>query len=174
MKRIAIDMDEVIADSHGSLLRIYESEFGKRILPEEVQGRSWEELVGEDHAAHIRRYPSREGFFRALEPIADSQQVLKALMEHYEVFIVSAATEFPLSPNEKLAWLAEYFPFISWRNVVLCGDKSIIAADYLIDDHLKNLRTFTGTPLLFSAPHNLRVTGYERLHSWQDVAARFL
>ena len=32
----------------------------------------------------------------------------------------------------------------------------MIKADYLIDDHEKNLVNFTeGTPVLFSAPHNM-------------------
>jgi 5'(3')-deoxyribonucleotidase len=45
----------------------------------------------------------------------------------------------------------------------------MIQADYLIDDHEKNLRTFGGTPLLFSAPHNARLEGYQRVNSWQEV-----
>jgi 5'(3')-deoxyribonucleotidase len=67
-----------------------------------------------------------------------------------------------------------HFPFITWKNIVFCGHKHMIQADYLIDDHEKNLTTFTGTPLLFSAPHNLHITEFERVSSWIDVKNKLL
>ena len=103
----------------------------------------------------------------------DSQEIVKALMEQHEVFVVSAAMEFPFSLTEKLAWLNEHFPFISWRNIVFCGAKTIVEADYMIDDHDKNLSTFKGKPLLFSAPHNLPIEAYHRVNNWQEVAQFF-
>ncbi|MEI9970505.1 MAG: hypothetical protein WDM87_18525 [Terracidiphilus sp.] len=43
-----------------------------------------------------------------------------------------------------------------------CGTKSILRADYLIDDQPRNLTRFEGQGLLYSAPHNLEVTGFVR------------
>ncbi|MGF6926883.1 5'(3')-deoxyribonucleotidase [Chitinophaga sp. W2I13] len=81
--------------------------------------------------------------------------------------------EFPLSLAEKHAWLSEHFPFISWKNIVFCGSKTIVEADYMIDDHDKNLSAFKGTPLLFTAPHNLPLTDYKRVNNWEEVAEYF-
>lgn len=53
-------------------------------------------------------------------------------------------------------------------------DKSIIAADFLIDDNARHFERFSGQGLLFSAPHNVFETRYPRLNSWQDVRMRFL
>jgi len=60
------------------------------------------------------------------------------------------------------------------RNVVFCGDKGIIDADHLIDDEARHFSNFRGTGILFSAPHNLRQTGYERVASWQELRIKFL
>ena len=76
--------------------------------------------------------------------------------------------------KEKLDWMHVHFPFITWKNIVFCGHKHMIQADYLIDDHEKNLSTFTGTPLLFSAPHNLHIHEYERVNSWNDIKTKLL
>jgi hypothetical protein len=46
---------------------------------------------------------------------------------------------------------------------------NMIQADYLIDDHEKNLHTFTGTPLLFTAPHNLHINDFKRVNNWKEV-----
>lgn len=103
-----------------------------------------------------------------------SQEVVRKLCEKYEVFIVSAAIEFPNSLSEKIEWLAEHFSFINWKFIVFCGHKYMIQADYLIDDHEKNLKDFTGTPLLFSAFHNKKLEEYTRLNDWSEVAKLLL
>lgn len=133
-----------------------------------------EETDGFPDPILARSFVFQPGFFETLPVMPDSQHVVKQLNDQYEIFIVSAAMEFPQSLGEKYAWLQNHFPFLHWRQFVLCGSKSIIKADYMIDDHLKNLDFFDGKGLLFSAPHNLRIEGYHRLNNWKEVAEYFL
>ncbi|HMQ89055.1 MAG TPA: 5'(3')-deoxyribonucleotidase, partial [Flavilitoribacter sp.] len=70
-------------------------------------------------------------------------------------------------------WLADHFPFIHWKNIVFCGDKSIIKADYMIDDHVKNLLNFDGKGLLFTASHNAEETRFTRVNNWREVEGFF-
>ncbi|MFY0253202.1 5'(3')-deoxyribonucleotidase [Chitinophaga sp. 30R24] len=170
MARIAIDMDNVMADLTQHLLRVYEQTYGAVIDPQQLNNVPEGSAFPEGVAIQLMNTP---GFFRGIPVMPGSQEVIKALAEQHEVFVVSAATEFPLSLAEKLAWLNEHFPFISWRNIVFCGSKTIVEADYMIDDHDKNLRYFKGTRLLYSAPHNLMITDYKRVNSWEEVAAWF-
>ncbi len=114
------------------------------------------------------------GFFRSVPVMKDSQQVMEALNKKYEVFIVSSALEFPQSLGEKFEWLGEHFPFISWKQIVFCGSKSVIKGDYMIDDYLKNLDFFEGEKLLYTAPHNQLLQGHKRVNNWQEVASIFL
>ena len=121
----------------------------------------------------MQRYVHTAGFFRTLPLIPGSVAAVKSLMEHFDLYIVSAAMEFPLSLYEKKQWLEEYFPFISWKNIVFCGDKSIIKTDYLIDDHLKNLDNFSGVSLMFTASHNVNFNQHHRLNNWQEILTYF-
>jgi 5'(3')-deoxyribonucleotidase len=102
----------------------------------------------------------------------ESQSVLSDLNKRYEIFIVSAAVEFPQSLFEKYEWLTEYFPFITWQQIVFCGSKTIVEADIMIDDHFKNLDPFKGQTILFSQPHNLLQTSskHKRVESWNEIA----
>ncbi len=168
MQRIAIDMDDVLADATLRFLEYLEERTGTRIEKAALWGKDWAEVT-DIHRETIREWLFEPGFFRGMQVIPDSQEVVRKLQERYEVFIVSAAMEFPLSLHEKLAWMGEHFPFIDWRYIVFCGHKYMIKADYLIDDHEKNLRVFEGKPLLFSAPHNANLTGYTRVASWREV-----
>jgi 5'(3')-deoxyribonucleotidase len=92
---------------------------------------------------------------------------------NFDVYIVSAAMEFPLSLAEKHEWLNEHFPFISWRNIVFCGDKSIVRTDYMIDDMCMNLDFCAGKPLLFSSFHNFDVKHHQRFDDWKSIAGFF-
>ena len=171
--RILIDMDDVIADATGKILERYEEVFGVKVPREQLNGRYLREVFP-DQVDIIRTFPREPGFFRHLAVIPDSQEVVRALNELHEVFIVSAAMEFPDSLKEKYEWMQDHFPFISWKNIVFCGHKYMIAADYLIDDHVKNLEPFTGKALMFTAPHNMQVTGFTRVNNWQEVASLLL
>jgi 5'(3')-deoxyribonucleotidase len=57
---------------------------------------------------------------------------------------------------------------------VFCGDKSILRADYLIDDNPRQLRRFDGEGILYSSPHNKYVTEFRRVNDWLEVEALFL
>lgn len=170
MKVIALDMDEVIADVVPKFLDYYEKDFGTR--PD--KGKYWGKKIYEQvNAGHIRNYLHDKGFFLDLPVMEDSQEVVKWLTEHYEVFIVTAAMEFRNSLEDKYDWLQANFPFIHWKNFVCCGDKSIIKADYMIDDHVRNLLKFDGKGLLYTASHNIDDTRFARANNWKEVKAFF-
>jgi 5'-nucleotidase len=168
---IAVDMDGVLADTETHFIQYYEKESGEKVDRNTLLGKP-ESLAFPDHTA-VRRYVHTPGFFRSLPLIEGGPQAIKTLMIDFDVYIVSAAMEFPLSLYEKKQWLEEHFPFISWKNIVFCGDKSIIKTDYMIDDHLKNLDNFSGIPLMFTASHNVYVNQYHRLNNWDEILDYF-
>ncbi|MEJ7663719.1 MAG: 5'(3')-deoxyribonucleotidase [Hymenobacter sp.] len=149
-------MDEVLADSFARLREWYGPKFQLENALEALRG-----------------HPSAEGFFRDLPVMPDSQRVIKELTKKYEIFIASAAMKLPYSLVEKYEWLQRHFPFIPYSNYVFCGNKSILNADYLIDDHAYNFEGFRGVGLLFDAPHNAHETRYRRVRGWQEVAKFF-
>lgn len=168
---IAIDMDGVIADTETHFIRYYEAETGEKVDRKILLGVPESQAFPDKTA--VQRFVRTPGFFRTLPLIRGSVSAVKSLMEDFDVYIVSAAMEFPLSLYEKKQWLEEHFPFISWRNIVFCGDKSIIRTDYLIDDHLKNLDNFSGVPLMFHAAHNVEVKHHRRMNNWDEILAFF-
>ena len=117
------------------------------------------------------KYVTSPGFFLDAPVIENSQAVLQKLNERYELFVVSAAMEFPASLPEKKSWLTTHFPFITWQQIVFCGSKEIIKADIMIDDHFKNLDIFSGETLLFTQPHNILANPgrHSRVNSWNEI-----
>ena len=173
-KRIAIDMDEVMTDSIGRFIQLYQKEFNEDLSDLRLPGRTLDNTVPADRLATVKHYPHQKDFFKDLDIKPGCQEVVKQLQEQYEIYVVTAAMEFELCFTDKFDWLKQHLPFIPWTHIVFCGDKSIIGTDYLLDDSERNLKTFTGTPLVFTAPHNAHLTAYTRLNNWQEVADYFL
>lgn len=166
-------MDDVLADATGQFINFYKKEFGVSV-PREALNNKDEAEGFPDHHEVVTNFTFRKGFFRTMAVNENSQEVMKQLNQKYEVFIVSSAMEFPNSLNEKLDWLNEHFPFLHWKQFVFCGRKSIVFGDYMIDDLPRNLETFNGTKLLYSAPHNLQFNHYQRVNNWKEVGDLFL
>lgn len=169
-----IDMDEVMADTYGAHIEIYNRDYQECLTHEACLGNEVWQTIPVDRQESVRQHASTIGFFRELSPIADSQKVIRELSQKYEVYIASAAMQFPNSLIEKSEWLDEHFPFIPWQNRILCGHKHILHGDILIDDRSYNLEDFKGRGLLFTSPHNVHSNGFERVDNWLEVAEKLL
>ncbi len=171
---IFIDMDDVLADTYGKHIELYNQEYSQNLTKDEFNGGEVWQNVPEEHQDSIHRHVHEPGFFRSLDPIPGSIDVVEALSKKHEVYIASAAMQFPNSLLEKSEWLDEFMPFIDWQHRILCGHKYILRGDLLIDDRAYNLEKFKGETLLFTSPHNIHVNGYDRVFNWEEVAERLL
>ena len=145
-KRICVDMDEVIADAVTEHLLRYNRDYQGSITKEDLHGKWIWDVVSADRHSRLDEYLRSDDFFDVLEVMPDAQRVLNALQSNYEVFIATAAMEVPTSFNSKYRWLGQHFPFISPMHIVYCGDKSILSADYLIDDNPRQLCSASTAP----------------------------
>jgi 5'(3')-deoxyribonucleotidase len=174
VKRIAIDMDEVTADTMAHFLQLYNREFRTELTTEHLHGRRVLEVIEPATRARAREYFQAHDFFADIPVMPGSQEVMEGLMKRYEVFITTAAMDVPCSFTPKFEWLARHFPFLPASRIVFCGDKSIVAADYLIDDDVRHFKRFSGEGILYTAPHNVHETAYRRVNDWEDIRAMFL
>jgi 5'(3')-deoxyribonucleotidase len=193
-KIIAVDMDEVIADALQEHLDRYNRDFANDETPAitlaDLHGRRlWQVIPAHRHAI-LDNYFRDGDFFRNLGVMPHAQRVLERLQSRYEIFIASAAMEVPSSFAAKYDWLADNFPFIPTSHIVFCGDKSILRADYLIDDNPRQLALFenkqhgeseavshngaTREGILYTSPANVDITGYRRVNDWLAVEKMFL
>ena len=159
-------MDGVLADVYSQFLRLELKETGIKQNIESLYGKT-----EADAFSNYEQYVHSIDFFRKAPTIPGSIEGLRYLNHKYSVLIVSSAMEFRDSLIEKYEWLSEFYPFISWKQIVFCGEKSVVKGDIMIDDHPKNLDFFTGRKILFTQPHNIYLTNkeYERVDNWEQI-----
>jgi len=174
MQTLSVDMDEVITDTAKKLKDYYCRNFGFVFRDEDIQGKDLKQIVAPENFSKFHEYLNAPGFFRDLELMQDAESVLKKLNEKYELFIVSAALEFPNSLKDKFDWIVQNLPFISWKQICLCGTKSIVQTDIMIDDRTRNFSHFKGRKILYTCHHNIFEKDYERVSNWKEIESKLL
>jgi len=172
--RVAVDMDEVIADAFGKMLRVYNERTGRNITKEQIASEGIQtmfapEFLTPELKTALDELPHDRSFFGDLELMEGAQDSLRELSKDFEIFIASAAMDVPSSFDAKYQWLKQYFPFIPQSHYIFCGDKSILNADFLVDDRPRHFEHFRGTGILFTAPHNVHRAAKLRADNWRDV-----
>jgi 5'-nucleotidase len=167
--RLVLDQDDVLAATHAQLADIVFETFGLSYPRELYDQKPYQELLNEADQKRLFKQIFEPGFFVNIPVMADAQTIVKELTQKYDVFVATAAMEFPNSFREKYDWLKTHFDFIPWKNIVFCGSKNILRADILIDDMAYNLEAFEGRGLLFDAVHNRHITAHERVHNWNEI-----
>ena len=172
--RVAVDMDEVIADAFGKMLRAYNERTGRNVTKEQIAREGIgvmfaPEFLTPELKIELDELPHDRSFFGDLELMEGAQEALRALSKDFEIFIASAAMDVPSSFDAKYQWLKQYFPFIPQSHYIFCGDKSILNADFLVDDRPRHFEHFRGTGILFTAPHNVNRPAKLRANNWRDV-----
>jgi hypothetical protein len=111
VRRICVDMDEVIADTLSEHLRRYNQEFDESITPDDLAGKGLWEVTPHDRQQQLRAFLDAEDFFEDLPLIPGAQDVLKALTARFEIVIATSAMAVPNSLGPKYRWLQRHFSF---------------------------------------------------------------
>jgi 5'(3')-deoxyribonucleotidase len=168
---IAIDMDHVMADTGAYLCQWLNERFGLDLSDESFKTLR-DTLEGEPRQAMMDHVADGE-LMRHLPLMEGCQDVIGRLSKRHGVVICTAAMEYPKTIAPKIDWLNEHFPDLDPKCFVFCGYKQVMGTDYLIDDSPKHFPGFSGTPVLYDAPHNRDVTEYDRVASWSEIAEYF-
>lgn len=171
-KRIAIDVDWVMAKLLHKWLEYYNILFEEELTPEDISEWSIVNFVkpeAEDVMLNILNLPD---FYRDLAIRSTAVDAIQELSQYYEILIVTDYFT-KESFKAKYDWLREHLPFVPRENLVFTGNKSLVLADYLIDDGVHNLENFCGTGILYDAPYNREETRYKRVHSWGEIKDYF-
>ena len=81
MRRICVDMDEVMADTLSEHLRRYNQEFDEEVTADDLAGKGLWEVAPLDRQQQVRAFLDAEDFFEDLPLMPDSQEVLEGPLQ---------------------------------------------------------------------------------------------
>lgn len=140
MKRIFIDMDNVLVDFQSGLDQVSEE-------------------VKTEYAGRLDEIP---GLFAKMKPMHGAIEAVHELQKHYDLFILSTAPwKNPSAWSDKVEWVTKYLDDVFHKRLIIIHHKDLCQGDYLIDDRGKNgTSEFSGEWIQF---------GSEQFPDWESV-----
>lgn len=115
-----------------------------------------------------------EAFWDTVKPLDSAPLYLQKLIDDGHRVVVVTASAPETVPLKLSRVLFRYFPFLSYKDVVVTSQKDLIKGDVLVDDAPHNFKdgaTYRG--ILMSAPHNRdfdeTAAGLIRANNWGEI-----
>jgi 5'(3')-deoxyribonucleotidase len=127
--RIGVDLDNILNNLNSEWINTYNKLNNDSLTIEDIK--SWDFHKYTKNGKEIYTYLNND-LFAKLRPLPHSIEATKNIMNHHELFVVTAS--YPNTIETKMNWLHEYFPHIPYDNVIICQRKDLVDVDLLIDD----------------------------------------
>lgn len=180
MKKIMIDMDDVICD--GGFLSLVNQFLKANYTLKDVKSYYIQDLIHKEQYKEWSEFFNTKNVYDYVKFLPNTYEVMEKLSKKYELYITTA---YIFRDNEeysannlknKFEWLSKNLPFISPDNYIFTTNKEIINCDIKIDDKLSNLSGNAQMKMLFTAYHNKELTDKElekngviRVNGWKDI-----
>lgn len=169
---IGFDVDDVLAALIPEWLRRYNMLWGDSLTPEDLASWAISEYVKPECGLKVLDLLGAPDFYDSVAPIPGALEAVNQAREIGRVVFITSCGEDTI--EQKFRWLkhhgftqdmAEYYP---------ARDKSLINADFLVDDAIHNVDAFPRRSLLVTRPHNRAFTPKTavRIHDLSEVAPR--
>uniref|UniRef100_K7FEM4 5', 3'-nucleotidase, cytosolic n=1 Tax=Pelodiscus sinensis TaxID=13735 RepID=K7FEM4_PELSI len=180
--RVLVDMDGVLADFEGAVLRAFLARYPGEAHVELADRRGFSVLeqyrcLREDLEAKVANIYESPGFFLGLEPIPGAIEAMKEMihMLDTDVFICTTPLlKYEHCILEKYHWVEKHLGPKFVERLILTRDKTVVSADLLFDDK-ETIQGAEPKPswehILFTCCHNKHLElqpPRRRLQSWAD------
>jgi 5'(3')-deoxyribonucleotidase len=175
-KTIAFDVDEVLVNFLETLCKYYNADNADNIIsPKDFTNWHIENCKNIKYPDSVKYMFEVEDFYHNADLKENAVEVLTELSKDFEIFLVTNIFENANSMKGKFDLLKKSFGhIIDNDHIIFIKNKKLLNFDYLVDDGVHNLIGFSGTPLLFTAPHNLDCHDFIRLNNLKEVRDYFL
>ena len=170
---ILIDADGVLEDLSQKWVEYLNEIHGTSVRYEELTAWDMTEAFPTLTREQVYAIDRDEAFYSRLKPIPGAVEAVRRMLDDgHEVFVVTT-TPYQVVKAKLDRAIFPYYPFLSWKNIIITCDKHLIRGDVLIDDGVHNLLGGEYRKILVTAPYNkdfdAEANGMIRVDTWEEI-----
>ena len=170
---VLIDLDDVMCEFVDGLCRWLHSKHNTNVLATDIKGWNLKQYFPTLSEDDIWEPTHTREFWDTVNVKEGAVKYIKALIDDgHQVYICTATDYRAIKPKFDLV-IKKYFPYITWSQIIVTKNKSMINGDVLIDDGIHNLESTKFKKILMSAPHNeyynAEINGMTRVRTWKEA-----
>ena len=171
--RILIDADDVLEDLSPKWVSFLNERYGLNARYEDHTDWNMAHVFPSLTREQVYAVELEEDFYSRLEPLEGAVETVRKLMEDgHEIYVVTT-TPYQIIKAKMEKVIFRYFPFLTWKNIIITSNKHLIRGDVLIDDGVHNLLGGDYHKILMTGPYNrdfdAESAGMIRVHNWQEI-----
>lgn len=172
-KTILIDMDDTIENLSIEWVKYINRLYGTDVDPYSLRDFNVSLAFPTLTYEQVYGITLEEELWKYVRPIDGAVHYVKKLIDDgHRVYIVTS-TEYESIRYKMEHVLFKYFPYLTWKDVIITANKQLIKGDVLVDDGIHNLVGGDYEKILFTAPHNCEydaeANGMTRVNTWAEV-----
>lgn len=182
MKKVLIDVDEVICDT---TFLYYMNEFlNTNYKLDDFDTYYLDEIIPDNKKEAFYDFYISHDVYEKANLLEGAYEGLKILNDKFDVYLYSSCIMFNREKEsgklfaDKYNFIINKLPFIKPENIVFTNTKNMMVGDIQIDDRMKNLLGPTTTKILFTAYHNKNISDEElkqknihRVNNWKELVS---
>ena len=162
---IAVDVDDVSLSLVDSFLSTYNRKFKDHVKKESITDWNIDQFLKPEANGFSKECFLKSPIFRKAKPVEGALEAVEWMRSQNSRIIYVTASN---PQNVKFEWLLKNGFLKDEKDFVVAYDKSLILADYLIDDKFENVDGFRGTGILFNRPWNMKYKYHTRIQNWNQ------
>ena len=170
---ILVDMDDTIIKLLDAWVAWLNHSFGTDVKPDDIT--SWDVSKAFPTLTKEQVYSPLmcDEFWYRVSPVDGAADALQRLInDGHKVLVVTSSSHHTLRTKMDTV-LFGYFPFLTWKDVIVTKHKQLIKGDILVDDGVHNLENGDYLKVLMDAPHNrnydTECNGMIRVKTWEEA-----
>ena len=173
---ILVDMDDTIENLCTAWVAELNIRHGLAVLPTDIVEWNICKAFPTLTPAQVYAPLYSEAFWSTVKPIEGAVEALFKLKNDGHRIVIVTASDTDTVAYKMNNVLYKYFPFLTYKDVVITSQKDLVNGDVMIDDNPMNFdyeKTSNRLNILFSAPHNMNIddekAGLYRADTWDEV-----
>lgn len=170
---LLVDMDDTIENLIPAWVEWLNNKHGTNVKPDDVTDWNMQKFYPELSVDEVYAPLYVDEFWTTIEPKQDAIFYLSKINDMGFNLYICTNSNYKTIRCKLEHIIDQYFPFISWNQIINIAHKQLINADILVDDGIHNLVGGSYRKILMTAYHNrdydAHSNGMVRVHNWKDA-----